>query len=79
MRFRFYSCYVLSALALIAATGHMIYGTDKVLGIFLVIVAVILARVLVLNIAERLHDRLAAADKDAADADGSPPADAQDS
>ena len=60
-RVLYFGCYIVSACALAAACAHMIFGTDRVLGIFLVIVAVILARVLILNIAERLFDHRASA------------------
>ena len=33
MRFKFFGCYILAAMAMIGATAYMIYGTDKALGI----------------------------------------------
>lgn len=44
-------CYAVSAAALLAAAGYLARGQDKALGVFLVLIAVILARVLILNIA----------------------------
>ena len=70
MRLKFFGCYILAAMAMIGATAYMIYGTDKALGILLVIVAVIMARVLVLTVAERLT-HIGQADKRAADAESS--------
>jgi len=45
-------CYTTSALCLGGAGAYFIYGSDKGLAIFLVLVAAILCRVLILDIAE---------------------------
>ncbi len=49
------ACLVLSAALLGGAGAFLIFGRDKGLGIFLVLMAAVLSRVLVLNIAERLR------------------------
>ena len=49
-------CYLISALLLAGAGAYLILGEDKGLGIFAVLIAAILSRVLVLNIAERRTD-----------------------
>lgn len=70
MSWQYYGCYILSALAIMAATAFMLFADDKALGVFFVIIAVIVARVLILNVAERLPDRRSsAADKRADDDD----------
>jgi len=50
------ACYWSSAVMLAGAGAYLLFGSNKGLGIFLVLIAAVLARVLVLNIAER-HDR----------------------
>ena len=46
------ACYILAALLLGGAGAYLIFGRDKGTGIFAVLIAAILCRVLVLNIAE---------------------------
>lgn len=54
-------CYVISAAALLTAAGYLARGQDKALGVFLVLIAAVVSRVLVLNIAIPLEHRHAAA------------------
>ena len=49
-------CYILSALMLIGACAYTIYGEDRGTGIFLILFAVVLSRVLVINIAGAIED-----------------------
>ena len=49
-------CYVVSALALGGAGAYLIWGQDRGLGVFAVLFAAILCRVLILNVAERFDD-----------------------
>lgn len=51
------SCYLASAAALLGAAGYLARGDDKGLGVFLVLIAVILSRVLILNVAIPLEHR----------------------
>jgi len=44
-------CYVVSAAALLTAAGYLARGDDKGLGVFLVLLAAVISRVLVLNVA----------------------------
>jgi len=46
------ACYILAALLLGGAGAYLMFGEDKATGIFAVLIAAILCRVLVLNIAE---------------------------
>ncbi|MCP3903669.1 MAG: hypothetical protein GY715_08550 [Planctomycetes bacterium] len=46
-------CYAISAVLLAGAGAFLLFGNDKGLGIFFVLIAAVLSRVLVLNIAER--------------------------
>ncbi|UCD75195.1 MAG: hypothetical protein JSV91_15600 [Phycisphaerales bacterium] len=49
-------CYILSALMLIGACAYTIYGADRGLGIFFILFAVVLSRVLIINIAGAIED-----------------------
>jgi hypothetical protein len=46
-------CYTASALCLGGAGAYFLYGSDKGLAIFLILIAAIVCRVLILNVAER--------------------------
>jgi hypothetical protein len=48
-------CHLVAALLVGGAGTYLVLGRDKGLGIFLVLVAVIVARVLVINIADALE------------------------
>ena len=48
-------CWVTAAGLMAAAGAYLLLGTDKGLGIFLVLVAAILARILVINVPEHLE------------------------
>ncbi|MHC5113791.1 MAG: hypothetical protein ACYTGP_05125 [Planctomycetota bacterium] len=50
------ACNCASAGLLIGSCAYLLFGSNKGLGIFMVVVAAVLSRVLILNIAER-HDR----------------------
>ena len=49
-------CYTLSACLLVGAGAYLLRGDDKGLGIFFVLIAAVLCRVLILNIAEASAD-----------------------
>jgi hypothetical protein len=48
-------CHVVAAMLVGAAALYLLFGQDKGLGIFLVLVAAIVARVLVINVADELE------------------------
>ena len=49
-------CYILSALMLIGACAYTIYGPHRGLGIFFILIAVVLSRVLIINIAGSIEE-----------------------
>lgn len=50
-------CYVVSALLLIGACAFTIYGPDRGLGIFFILFAAVISRVLVINVAGAIEER----------------------
>ena len=50
-------CYILAALLLGGAGAYLIWGQDKGLGIFFVLIAAVLCRVLIINVVGHLEDR----------------------
>jgi len=50
-------CYLTSAAAILGAATYLALGSDKGLGVFFVLLAVIIARVLILNIAIPMEHR----------------------
>ncbi len=50
-------CYITSAAALLGAAAYLARGEDKGLGVFLVLIAVVISRILILNIAIPMEHR----------------------